>query len=68
MKSSLPLRPQRIVWADVLRFIAMFMVISVHCTDPFNISPAARLNPEYKFLGNNLWFDVTPLCSIVCLC
>ena len=29
----------------------MFMVISVHCTDPFNISPAARLNPEYNFWG-----------------
>lgn len=43
--------PERIVWADVLRFIAMFMVISVHCTDPFNISPAARLNPEYNFWG-----------------
>ena len=41
--------PERIVWADVLRFIAMFMVICVHCTDPFNISPAARLNPEYNF-------------------
>lgn len=41
----------RVVWADVLRFIAMFMVISVHCTDPFNISPAARLNPEYNFWG-----------------
>ncbi len=42
---------QRIIWADVLRFIAMFMVIAVHCTDPFNISPAARLNPEYNFWG-----------------
>lgn len=42
---------ERIVWADVLRFIAMFMVIAVHCTDPFNISPAARLNPEYNFWG-----------------
>lgn len=41
----------RIAWADVLRFIAMFLVISVHCTDPFNISPAARLNPEYNFWG-----------------
>ena len=46
-----PLKQERIVWADVLRFIAMFMVISVHCTDPFNISPAARLNPQYNFWG-----------------
>jgi len=44
-----PLKQERIVWADVLRFIAMFMVISVHCTDPFNISSAARLNPQYNF-------------------
>ena len=42
---------ERIVWADVLRFVAMFMVIAVHCTDPFNISAAARLNPEYNFWG-----------------
>lgn len=51
MNPSSPLKHERIVWADVLRFIAMFMVISVHCTDPFNISPAARLNPEYNFWG-----------------
>lgn len=46
-------RPEdsRIGWADVLRFVAMFMVIAVHCTDPFNISPAARLNPDYNFWG-----------------
>ena len=46
-----PQSREHIVWADVLRFIAMFMVISVHCTDPFNISAAARLNPEYNFWG-----------------
>ena len=51
MNSSSTLSREHIVWADVLRFIAMFMVISVHCTDPFNISPAARLNPEYNFWG-----------------
>lgn len=51
MNSSSELKHERIVWADVLRFIAMFMVISVHCTDPFNISPAARLNPQYNFWG-----------------
>ena len=51
MNASPTFSNDRIVWADVLRFIAMFMVISVHCTDPFNISPAARLNPEYNFWG-----------------
>lgn len=51
MNPTKTLNPERIVWADVLRFIAMFMVIAVHCTDPFNISPAARLNPDYNFWG-----------------
>lgn len=34
MDASPTISHQRIVWADVLRFIAMFMVISVHCTEP----------------------------------
>ena len=38
---------QRIVWLDVIRLIAMLMVIGVHCIDPFYISPAMRDNPEY---------------------
>ena len=29
----------RIVWADLVRFIAIFMVICIHCSDPFNVSP-----------------------------
>lgn len=41
----------RIVWVDVLRFIAIFMVICIHCSDPFNVSPEARLNPEFNFWG-----------------
>ena len=45
------MKQERIVWADLLRFIAMFMVIAVHCTDPFNISPVARTNPVYNFWG-----------------
>jgi len=51
MSYSPPPINERVVWADVLRFVAMFMVIGVHCTDPFNISPAARLNPDYNFWG-----------------
>lgn len=51
MSYSPPPSNERVVWADVLRFVAMFMVIGVHCTDPFNISPAARLNPDYNFWG-----------------
>ena len=35
-----------IVWADLIRVIAILMVICIHCSDPFNVSPEARLNPE----------------------
>lgn len=34
--------PKRIVWADLLRFVAIMMVICIHCSDPFNVSPEAR--------------------------
>lgn len=45
-------RPDRIIWVDVLRFIAIFMVICIHCSDPFNVSPEARSNPEFNFWGS----------------
>lgn len=41
----------RIVWVDVLRFVAIFMVICIHCADPFNVSPEARSNPDFNFWG-----------------
>lgn len=41
----------RIVWLDVLRLLAIFMVICIHCSDPFNVSPEARSNPEFNFWG-----------------
>ena len=28
------------------------MVICVHCSDPFNVSPEARSNPDYNFWGS----------------
>ena len=37
----------RIVWLDVIRCVAMIMVIGVHCSDPFYISPTMRAIPEY---------------------
>ena len=37
----------RIVWLDVIRCVAMIMVIAVHCIDPFYISPTMRAIPEY---------------------
>lgn len=42
----------RIVWADLLRLIAIFMVICSHSADPFNVSPEARANPDYNFWGS----------------
>lgn len=45
-------KTNRIIWADMLRFIAIFMVISIHCSDPFNVSTEARSNPEYNLWGS----------------
>lgn len=42
-------KPQHIVWLDVIRTVAMLMVIGVHCIDPFYISPTLGSQPEYKF-------------------
>lgn len=41
------LSDNRIVWLDVIRCVAMIMVIGVHCIDPFYISPTMRAIPEY---------------------
>jgi len=41
-----------IVWLDVLRFVAILMVIACHCTDPFNASPESRANPDFNFWGS----------------
>lgn len=37
----------RMIWLDVIRCVAMLMVIGVHCIDPFYISPTMRAIPEY---------------------
>ena len=50
-----------IVWADLIRVIAILMVICIHCSDPFNVSPEARLNPEY-----NLWSFLASVRTVVC--
>ena len=52
LQNSLSNQSNRIVWVDVLRFIAIFMVICIHCSDPFNVSPEARSNPEFNFWGS----------------
>lgn len=45
-------KSSRFVWLDVLRLIAILMVIACHCTDPFNASPEARADLEINFLGS----------------
>lgn len=52
MEKNLNSHPEHIVWLDVMRFIAMFMVVCCHCADPFNVSPEARLNPDFAFWGS----------------
>lgn len=39
---------EHIVWLDVVRMVAMLMVIGVHCIDPFYISPTLGVLPEYQ--------------------
>lgn len=45
--ASNPVVDNRMSWLDVIRGVAMLMVIGVHCIDPFYISPAMRIQPEY---------------------
>jgi len=51
MQQTLPTHQPRIVWLDLLRLFAIFMVICIHCSDPFNVSPEARANPEFNLWG-----------------
>ena len=39
---------KRIIWLDFVKFIAIFMMIAVHCTD--NVTPAER---HYKIFCVN---------------
>lgn len=52
MGKTLKLRSEHIVWLDVMRFVAIFMIVCCHCADPFNVSPEARVNPEFRFWGS----------------
>lgn len=40
------------MWLDLLRFVAILMVVAVHCTDPFNVLPEARVDPNYNLWGS----------------
>lgn len=41
---------KRIVWLDFVKFVAIFMMIAVHCTD--NVTPAERSEPWYNLWGS----------------
>lgn len=45
-----PARPARIVWLDLLKVAAIFMMLAVHCTD--NVTPAERSEPWYNLWGS----------------
>ncbi len=44
------LSKQRVEWVDIIKFIAIFMMIAVHCTD--NVTPAERSEPWYNLWGS----------------
>lgn len=50
---SSPLTPQRVVWFDVVRLVAMFAVVCCHSTDPFNFYPGPEPDniADIKFWG-----------------
>ena len=51
--SVLSVAKNRVVWLDVVRFVAMFTVVCCHCADPFNFysgEPSAELE-QIKFWG-----------------
>ncbi|GGJ83570.1 acyltransferase [Parabacteroides faecis] len=52
MNNTTTVTRPHIVWLDVLRFVAILMVIACHCTDPFNASPESRANPDFNFWGS----------------
>lgn len=41
---------KRIIWLDFVKFVAIFMMIAVHCTD--NVTPAERSEPWYNLWGS----------------
>ena len=47
-----------IVWLDVIRTVAMLMVIGVHCIDPFYISPTlGSLRLSFTALRSSFRYD-----------
>ena len=42
-ENPLSVDDKRIIWLDLVKFVAIFMMIAVHCTD--NVTPAERSEP-----------------------
>ncbi len=55
----------RMVWLDVVRCVAMLMVMGVHCIDPFYISPTMRVIPGVHTLGSHLRFASPSFGSLI---
>lgn len=41
--------PKRLVWADIIRLIAIFLVICIHCSNSFGNLLLVREHPGYNF-------------------
>lgn len=44
-------RRPHIVWLDVMRLVAILMVVICHCTDRSTLRPKPRSNPDIGFWG-----------------
>lgn len=49
-ENPLSVDDKRIIWLDLVKFVAIFMMIAVHCTD--NVTPAERSEPWYNLWGS----------------
>jgi surface polysaccharide O-acyltransferase-like enzyme len=47
---SITVSKERDVWIDILKVIAIFMMVAIHCTD--NVTPAERSEPWYNLYGS----------------
>jgi surface polysaccharide O-acyltransferase-like enzyme len=43
---------EHLYWVDVMRLVAIFLVVCCHCCDPFNCSTEARTNVDYQWWGS----------------
>lgn len=49
-ENPLSVDDKRIIWLNLVKFVAIFMMIAVHCTD--NVTPAERSEPWYNLWGS----------------